>query len=87
MGRGVFEGQTILCKLKKRFKIKGTKNMRILIVLFLILVPVLSFLFYWFEWRPSKIRAECDAIAWDKTVGYEDYDWKYEQCLHNKGLR
>jgi hypothetical protein len=44
-------------------------------------------LFYWYEWRPSAIRRECDSIAWSKTETTEGYDWKYSQCLHNKGLK
>lgn len=47
--------------------------------------------FYWFQWRPSQIRSSCDQIAWDSAIKYyddrEDYDWKYTQCLHSKGLK
>jgi hypothetical protein len=62
-------------------------SMKRILLVALIIVPILIFIFYWYEWRPSKIRSECDSIAWRKTEGFDDYDWKYTQCLHNKGLK
>ena len=61
--------------------------------LFLILIGFLlfSFWFYWFEWRPSKIRSYCDQVAWDEMQRAwhqeEQYNWKYNQCLHSRGLK
>jgi hypothetical protein len=52
-----------------------------------IFIPLLVFLFYWYEWRPSKIRQDCDSIAWRISGDFDEYDWKYSQCLHNKGLK
>ena len=58
-----------------------------------ILMGILLFggLFYWFQWRPSEIRKECDQIAWSRLKEYNEtldwYDYKYTQCLHSKGLK
>lgn len=63
---------------------------------FIAIVVLLTFLFYWFQIRPARIRSACDQIAWDKAKSsyYEDkigdpdeYNWKYTQCLHNKGIK
>lgn len=58
--------------------------------------------FYWFQWRPAQIRNSCDRIAWDDAISktydpywknyreeldQKEYDWKYTQCLHSKGLK
>lgn len=60
-------------------------------VIALIVLIICVFIFYWFEIRPSHIRSLCDLIAWNKTKeiggGTDHYDWKYSQCLHNKGLK
>jgi len=58
---------------------------------FLLALLTGSFIFYWFQLRPTKIRSQCDQVAWYKTEengeGTEYYDWKYMQCLHSKGLK
>jgi hypothetical protein len=61
---------------------------------FFILIPffiLAVFVFYWYEWRPTQIRSECDMVAWNRTKeiseDIEYYDWKYAQCLHYKGLK
>ncbi|KKU88698.1 MAG: hypothetical protein UY16_C0003G0040 [Candidatus Gottesmanbacteria bacterium GW2011_GWA2_47_9] len=57
---------------------------------------LLSFLFYWFQYRPTKIRSHCDWRAksvwgWD-VAEYGQYEWPayeftYNSCLHEKGLK
>lgn len=75
-------------------------NRILFIVLFLIIG---FSLIYFFQIKPSEIRKTCDEIAWKEghvNLGYdsywkkdriefrkEEYDWKYNQCLHNQGLR
>lgn len=62
-----------------------------LLVSFSILL-VLGFLFYWYEFRPSKIRSFCNwSIRWgpDKPSGSltgERYDYLYKMCLRSKGI-
>lgn len=62
-------------------------NKKIIVLLSLIL----TFLFYWFQIRPAQIRNYCDQVAWrdgkSRSAGTDFYDWKYTQCLHNKGLK
>lgn len=65
-------------------------NNKVFLWLILVMFLALAFLFYWFELRPSQIRSECDQIAWNKAKESNTtkaYDWKYTQCLHNKGLK
>ena len=62
------------------------------IILLLLFIVGLGVLFYWYEWRPSDIRKSCDVIAWEHankrySNRSEAYKFKYEQCLHSKGLR
>jgi hypothetical protein len=80
--------------------------MRKIILITFIFLFVGGLLFYWFQWRPSEIKKECDKIAWeaakfldDRSNAYykdpkprtvidkDQYDWKYTQCLHSKGLK
>lgn len=55
----------------------------------IILVVILGIgsLFYWYEWRPSQIKKQCNESADRESEGWEkDYDYIYKKCLHNKGL-
>jgi hypothetical protein len=61
--------------------------MKLILLIALILLPVFALLFYWYEWRPSAIRRECDSYALSKAKTGEVYDWLYARCLHNKGLK
>ena len=64
--------------------IKANKNKVLIILLGTILI---SGWFYWFQYRPAKIRRECSRIAEKESVGYYDeYKASYEICLHGKGL-
>lgn len=64
-------------------------------VVFVGIVLVVS-MFYWFQYRPSKIRSYCDwksksVVGWD-VAGYSKYEWAdyesaYNSCLHEKGLK
>ena len=46
-------------------------------------------LFYWYEWRPSQIRAECAEYTKEKVKGKnvraEEVELVYELCLHTHG--
>jgi hypothetical protein len=48
--------------------------------------------FYWYEYRPSKIRTECNEYA-DKRSrdgslnDAERYEFRYKFCLSQKGLK
>ena len=68
-----------------------------LVVLFLLL---LSGWFYWFQWRPARIRSACQKEAFtvtadlmelsSKTTSVDDFDKSlkrlYEMCLHKYGI-
>jgi hypothetical protein len=62
-----------------------------LIIIAIIFVIIISFIFYWFEWRPVKIRKQCDAEAKQKnsTQLFQkinmDYESIYKQCLRRNG--
>ncbi len=67
----------------------------------LIVILILGFAFYWFEWRPSSIKKDCYNEAKEKAIEKftnsnlerlsgkftkEDYDAYYKWCLEQKGL-
>ena len=62
----------------------------------LIVILILGFMFYWFEWRPNQIRKECNIKALQETSAAEGglqgtesiafYNFSYNLCLRNKGL-
>lgn len=62
--------------------------------LFIVLIIILGFLFYWFQIRPSQIKAECaqttsEAINTTRDSDVDWFKWQkpfYEHCLHKKGL-
>ena len=48
--------------------------------------------FYWFQYRPSKIRSYCAwAVRWEEGGPQcrteKCYDFRYKECLHSKGLK
>lgn len=64
-------------------------------------LSVLLLAFYWFAWRPANIRGQCDNEAWNSAesktydpywktwnsdIDQNSYNWKYNQCLHSKGI-
>ena len=62
----------------------------------LIVIIILGFAFYWYEWRPSKIKQQCSAEArFDRRTTLELDDIKrqefintyYEDCLMRFGLK
>lgn len=64
-------------------------------ILVLLLIIVASFLFYWFELRPAKIRHDCswiqhrdDPTHWDSTLKLyqEKFSIYYDFCIKEKGL-
>jgi preprotein translocase subunit YajC len=65
----------------------------------IIVVGLIAGSFYWFQWRPSKARQDCNSSALE-TQSYNtvtivgvrtvkkgfDYNSVYIQCLREKGL-
>lgn len=51
--------------------------------------------FYWFQWRPTKIRRDCakqaaltvSGFGKATTEGQNRYGLFYETCLNQKGLK
>lgn len=76
------------CTHTKRLDVMG-KIFKLLVLISVIISGV--FLFYWFQVIPSEIRKQCDQVAWQTSSEYfnnrEQYNWKYNQCLHSKGLK
>lgn len=48
----------------------------------LIILIILGFVFYWYEWRPIKIRKECA----EKHIGNLN-DIFYLNCIRRGGLK
>lgn len=70
----------------------------IYIILTLSFIFIVSFVFYWYELRPTQIRKECQNHAWDKVKeaiqetnsfdGFQDgIDFLYTDCIRKKGLK
>lgn len=57
------------------------KNQKILL---LILVILLGFVFYWYEYRPSEIRKDCSVSENGYRVTKTEL---YQQCLSSRGLK
>lgn len=80
----LFESKTVNATWKRYSKTSGT------ILLFVLLLGIITGLFYWYEVRPSQARTECDEITRDKANSTNSptkvYDTFYEACLHSKGL-
>ena len=60
-------------------------------LLIILCIGIGATLFYWFEYRPSKIRSYCDwkaksETSWNVTDSPSDYEAQYSSCLHNQGL-
>jgi len=61
-----------------------------------ILVISIAGAFYWFEWRPTQIRKECNIKASQETSAAEEklqgtegislYNFSYNLCIRMKGL-
>lgn len=58
------------------------------ITVLIIVLFIIGFLFYWYEWRPSNIRKECTDYAKEADARFimVDYDTTYEKCLTEHGL-
>lgn len=65
-------------------------------IFFILAVPIiLGFAFYWYSYKPSKIRGQCLAEAefspsvpnnFDDKARFEFIDIYYKNCLHRFGL-
>jgi len=82
---------------------KRNTNFYVLIAVLIVLgVAILAGWFYWYQWKPSEIRKECNSIAKkeeqehtrESWVNFEvyiedghDYDTTYTRCLRENGLR
>jgi hypothetical protein len=52
------------------------------ILYILIAISVLSFIFYWYSYRPEQIRKNC----YQAVLQTSDFDLNYRSCLRSKGL-
>jgi len=48
-------------------------------LIFVLVALLLAGWFYWFQWRPTNIRANC-------SRGFGSVVIDYESCLHQNGL-
>lgn len=54
----------------------------------ILILAVLAGAFYWYEWRPTQIRKECNQKSYNIAQGYSVvYDTLYVGCLSEKGLQ
>jgi len=58
----------------------------IIIILASSSIIILGGAFYWFEYRPSRIRIECENFAGSKGGAYNKKEDLYKFCLNSKGL-
>jgi hypothetical protein len=72
------------------------EKIKIILPLSIILLVILGFAFYWYSWRPTKIKQRCSAEArFDRRATLEPDDIKrqefintyYEDCLMRFGLK
>ncbi len=69
----------------------------VIIVLSLVVLIIVAGWFYWFQWRPSEIRKECQRVREEyikekRPTGFSIQDipalkFRYERCLNEKGLK
>jgi len=59
------------------------------------IIVLLSFIFYWYELRPTNIKKGCAKWSLDKAIKLNNFDGKYQpddynsyysRCLKEKGL-
>ncbi len=70
-------------------------------VLVVLVLLILGFGFYWFEWRPSQIRKKCyetvggsfktdgtfkEFVAKQQFLISDDFERSYQNCLRRNGL-
>ncbi len=61
-------------------------------IIIVLIISILLITFYWFEWRPSQVKAYCNQYTrWNENGPKVDprsrfYDIYYKDCLHSKGL-
>ncbi len=77
---------------KLRHKVKLTTYQKWVILATIITISLVSLWFYWYQYRPSQIRSECNAesleIVTDRYgVRWGEYDFAYKACLRSKGLK
>jgi len=57
-------------------------------ILLLVFIVLVASSFYWFEYRPTKIRSYCDYQATGDSIKLDGgYQFYYDKCLHEKGLK
>ncbi|KKP99090.1 MAG: hypothetical protein US71_C0001G0065 [Parcubacteria group bacterium GW2011_GWD2_38_12] len=67
----------------------------IIIILIILVAAIGSGLFYWYEYRPNKIRSYCNDKAQDTLTGslrefvavQANYEDNYKKCLRGNGIR
>lgn len=65
----------------------------------IVVLVTLGFGFYWYSWRPSRIKKECSKFAENVTDGfgglrrvlvnedvYKVWEGAYKRCISGKGL-
>ncbi|MEX1997244.1 MAG: hypothetical protein WEA04_01005 [Candidatus Andersenbacteria bacterium] len=63
-----------------------------LVIIVLIIAALLGGAFYWYEYKPSRVRASCEAESYEfARAQYREqqdaYDFKFNSCLNRHGLR
>ena len=65
--------------------VKQMKNIVLIILGFTLLLSW----FYWFQYRPTRIRSFCHLKASEDNISAASrlYEPRYNACLHEKGLK
>lgn len=63
------------------------KENKMKIFLALSVLFLLTSWFYWFEWRPTKIRKVCSSEATKDRKGINVSNLRYSECIVKKGLK
>lgn len=61
-------------------------NIKTILVFVFVFLALVAGAFYWYEYRPSQIRAECNHLAESKGGASKYKEERYVSCLNSKGL-
>lgn len=56
------------------------------VIVIVLILGLIAGVFYWFEYRPTKIRKDCSWIEFKTGEWREAYDNEYQKCLRRNGL-
>lgn len=81
----------MFCLISRSLNVKRNMAKETKIISAILAVAVVGLWFYWFQYRPSEIRAYCNDYAIQKATEAdgstrEVYSFMYQSCLRGQGL-